>query len=113
MIFTCSRPSARHYSLLPAETAANRLQAQLGTMYGLESDVRQCGGVALVLVGANLPVWGNGVEWWWWSGRISSQGQRVYSRVFATNAATAARLVADRYADLRASEQTADEDFPS
>ncbi|MEU7915686.1 hypothetical protein [Microbispora bryophytorum] len=89
----------------PATVAAERLRAALEGR-GVAADVHAGDGVALVSVWVEVVVWCEfGPDGWryrWWTGRISqSTGCYVYTGCRADAVETAARRVADRYAEVR------------
>lgn len=93
--------------LSPAWRVADRLRAELGRL-GIRADVTEGEGLALVSVWIDLVVWceprPDGWRYRWWSGRISEQtGRRVYTGCRADAVTTAARRIAQRFADLRES----------
>jgi hypothetical protein len=85
----------------PAVHAAGLLRDELARQ-GVESDVHDGYGLALVSVWADLVVWTDGMVYRWWAGRVSPRtGWRIYAVYGVDNPATAARGVALRYAELR------------
>lgn len=85
----------------PAVHAAGLLRDELARQ-GVESDVHDGYGLALVTVWADLVVWTDGMVYRWWAGRVSQKtGRRLYAVYGVSNPATAARGVAFRYAELR------------
>jgi hypothetical protein len=81
--------------------AARRLQNALHDL-GINGDVHQGHGLALVSVWADLVVWCDGTSYYWWSGRTSPRtGRRTYSYSPADDPVTTARRIAHRYAHLR------------
>ncbi|GLW99462.1 hypothetical protein Misp02_35490 [Microtetraspora sp. NBRC 16547] len=81
--------------------AANRLLTVLEDL-GIAADVHEGYGIALVSVWVDLVVWTDGASFSWWSGRISQRtGLREHAYCPADDPVTAARRIADRYAELR------------
>lgn len=91
----------------PAVRAAYSLCRQL-EFHRIAADVHEGDGVALVSIWVTLVVWcedgpDGTTRFRWWSGRTSARtGRWVYTYCPAGAAATAARRIADRYAELRA-----------
>ncbi|MFI9561436.1 hypothetical protein [Nonomuraea endophytica] len=87
--------------------AADLLQAQLKAAHGIDADVNQGDGDALVSVWRDLVVWCDptGSTWWWRTGRRSTQGprkgRRIYRFASTSDVTTAAQRIACRYADLQ------------
>lgn len=87
-------------SPLPLRTA-ERLVLALEDL-GVAADVNEGYGIALVSVWIDLVVWTDGTCYSWWSGRISERTRRkLYAYSPADDPVTAARRVAERYAELR------------
>jgi hypothetical protein len=91
----------------PAGIAAHQLQVELWQAHRISSDVHQGDKVALVSVATGLVCWTNGIHCWWWCGRFSTQGRRIYTYLPIALVETAARRVAARYDDLRQAEAEA------
>jgi hypothetical protein len=84
----------------PAIRAAYRLSRAFEP-HGIAADVHEGTGIALVSVWTNLVVW-CGPCYLWWSGGVSPvTGRRTYTYCPADDPVTAARRVAERYAQLR------------
>ncbi|MEV0228696.1 hypothetical protein [Nonomuraea sp. NPDC050786] len=91
----------------PAEDTTQRLHAQL-LQKALEerdiaADVHDGYGLALVSVWVGLIVWCDGYRFWWRTGWDPVRKRAVYAWHPAIEPGRAARRVAFRYADLRAS----------
>ncbi|MGV9773683.1 hypothetical protein [Streptosporangium sp. NPDC003464] len=85
----------------PAVHAACLLRDELAR-HGVEGDVHDGYGLALVSVWADLVVWTDGVVYRWWTGRLSPRTrQRLYAVYSLDSPAAVARVVALRYAELR------------
>lgn len=81
--------------------AAESLQAELGRC-GIDADVNDGYGLAVVSVWTGLTVWSNGLTFWWRTGSWDSRrGRPVYVWHAAAEPERAARRVAFRYAELR------------
>lgn len=73
---------------------------------GIAAEVRVGDGVALLLVWADLVVWceqgSDGWRYRWWTGRLADRtGLYVYTRCPVRAVKTAARRIAERFAELR------------
>ncbi|MFD8564293.1 hypothetical protein ACWDOR_30720 [Streptosporangium canum] len=87
----------------PAVHAACLLRDEL-VRHGVEGDVHDGYGLALVSVWADLVVWTDGMVYRWWTGRLSPRTRRrLYAVYGLDNPAAVARVVALRYAELRES----------
>lgn len=87
---------------IPSLRSAYRLRRALG-QYGIAADVHGGRRIALVSVWVDLVVWCNGFAYHWWNGEYwEKTGSRKYTFHTADNPVTAARRVAQRYAELRA-----------
>lgn len=81
--------------------AAESLRAELGRC-GVDADVNDGYGLAVVSVWTGLTVWSDGLTFWWSTGRWDAKrGRAVYAWHAAAEPVRAARRVAFRYADLR------------
>ncbi|MGS2644355.1 hypothetical protein [Streptosporangium sp. LJ11] len=81
--------------------AADSLRAALGRC-GINADVNDGYGLAVVSVWTGLTVWSDGLTFWWSTGRLDARRGRVlYAWHAAEEPDRAARRVAFRYADLR------------
>ncbi|MFC5820995.1 hypothetical protein [Nonomuraea harbinensis] len=83
-----------------AGVAAYRLQSELWQAYCISSDVHHGDKMALVSVATELACWTDGLRCWWWTGRTSISGQRVYTYVLTPFVERTARRIAVRYAEL-------------
>jgi hypothetical protein len=92
--------TARARPTITPARCAERLRTQL-ERHGVEADVHEGYGLALVSVWIELVVWTDGRWFRWSSGRTSIRGRPVYSFTPALDVVTAARRVADRYSELR------------
>ncbi|WP_143591319.1 hypothetical protein [Thermoactinospora rubra] len=84
----------------PAVGAASDLQSALRGL-GIEADVTDGYGLAVVSVWVGLLVWCNGERFWWRSGWDERRKRPVYAWHPACDPERAARRVAFRYRDLR------------
>ncbi|RCG32601.1 hypothetical protein DQ384_03665 [Sphaerisporangium album] len=79
--------------------AAETLQRTLAAFH-IRTDVNAGKGVALVSVWADLIVWTDGeLGYWWWSGRYSSPGRKLYAWGPVRDPVSVARRVACRFAE--------------
>ncbi|GII62365.1 hypothetical protein Skr01_24500 [Sphaerisporangium krabiense] len=92
---TADERSRRH----PAALAAHRLSHAL-ERHGINGQVHEGRGLALVSVWTDLVAWTDG-SCFWWSGAVSDSNRRTYSYSPADDPVTTARRVAERYAELR------------
>ncbi|MGI5274177.1 hypothetical protein ACQEUU_33930 [Nonomuraea sp. CA-218870] len=89
-----------------AGVAAYRIQAELWQGHRVASEVHHGGKVALVSVATELVCWTDGHRWWWWTGRTSVKGHRLYTYVRTEFLEEAAQRVAARYAELQVEQDT-------
>ncbi|MEV0622543.1 hypothetical protein AB0I81_55145 [Nonomuraea sp. NPDC050404] len=84
---------------------AEQLQRELSIL-GIPSDVHDGYGLALVSVWVGLVVWCDHERFWWRTGWDAGRKRAVYAWHPILEPARAARRVARRYADVRASRPT-------
>ncbi|MEU9887471.1 hypothetical protein [Sphaerisporangium sp. NPDC051011] len=79
--------------------AAETLQRKLA-FFHISTDINVGKGVALISVWADLIVWTDGeLGYWWWSGRYSSPGRKLYAWGPVLDPVSVARRVACRFAE--------------
>ncbi|WP_433256446.1 hypothetical protein ACQPYK_17465 [Streptosporangium sp. CA-135522] len=87
----------------PAVHAACLLRDELAR-HGVQGDVHDGYGLALVSVWADLVIWTDGMVYRWWTGRLSPRTRRrLYAVYGLDNPAAVARVVAQRYTELKES----------
>lgn len=100
------RPSsltrARDTSMVTSLDAAEHLQRELNHL-GIPSDVHEGYGLALVSVWVGLVVWCDCERFWWRTGWDASRKRAIYAWHSILEPDRAARRVAFRYAEMRAS----------
>ncbi|WP_326821988.1 hypothetical protein [Streptosporangium sp. NBC_01756] len=85
----------------PALHAACLLRDEL-ERHGVEGDVHDGYGLALVSVWADLVIWTDGMVYRWWNGCLAPRTrQRLYAVYGMDNPAAVARAVMLRYTELR------------
>ncbi|MFC4585442.1 hypothetical protein [Sphaerisporangium corydalis] len=84
----------------PAARAAHRLSRTL-EHHGIPTQVHEGRGLALVSVWLDLVAWTDGACFWWSGGVSETTRRRTYSFSPVDDPVTAARRIADRYAELR------------
>ncbi|GGT00506.1 hypothetical protein GCM10010156_68240 [Planobispora rosea] len=85
---------------------ADQLQRELAE-HGITADVNDGYGLAVVSAWRGLVVWTNGDLFWWCAGWNAQRGRPVYACHPAADPKRAARRIAVRYKDLRATERSA------
>lgn len=81
--------------------AARQLRDELAAL-GIQADIHEGHGLALMSVWVGLVVWTDGWRYRWWSGRKSSRtGRWVYAFAPVDDPVATARRVALRYTELR------------
>ncbi|GAA1630828.1 hypothetical protein GCM10009733_029500 [Nonomuraea maheshkhaliensis] len=81
---------------------AEQLQRELG-LHGITADVNDGYGLAVVSAWRGMVVWTNGDLFWWCSGWNDRRDRPVYAWHSTADPKRAARRIAVRYGDLRAS----------
>lgn len=87
--------------------SANLLQEAL-RRDGIQTDVHDGYGLALVSVWVGLVVWCDGGRFWWRTGWNADRRRVIYAWHPATDPFRAARRIAMRYAEVRAEQRVID-----
>ncbi|MEQ4721603.1 hypothetical protein [Nonomuraea sp. B19D2] len=93
-------------SPLGAVAVADQLRREL-SQHGITADVNDGYGLAVVSIWRGLAVWTNGDLFWWCSGWNDRRDRPVYAWHPTADPTRAARRIAARYRDLRATDPAA------